>query len=389
MKVLHLINSLSAAGAELHLLTLCRHLKRAGVEVVIAYLKEHAHGSRSLRPDFEREGIRPIGLGGERRFDPRCLLRLARVLKAEKPDLLHTHLPRADFAGAVVKRWLCTVPWVASVHGIYSTHWSGSWSLPLFFFLWRRADRMIAISEAVKEWLVCEGRVPADKVAVVHYGIEVECFAQPGAEARKSAGRDRQALIGCVGRLDQWKGHDILIRAMPTILREVPGSCLLIAGHDICGYGRTLEVLIGEMGLNGCVRLVGFERDVPSFMHALDLFAFASRTEGFGQVVVEAMAAGKPVVASRIPPLTDIVVDRETGLLAEPDNPEVFAHAITWLLKHPDEAQEMGRRGLERVQNHFSAERMAAETLVLYETVLAQRRRREGAVAKKEAICRY
>jgi glycosyltransferase involved in cell wall biosynthesis len=175
---------------------------------------------------------------------------------------------------------------------------------------------------------------------------------------------------------------------MPTILREIPGACLHIAGHDLLGYGRTLEALIDKIGLDGCVRLVGFKRDVPSFMHALDVFAFASRTEGFGQVVIEAMAAGKPVVASRIPPLTEIVVDRETGLLAEPDNPEAFAQGITWLLSHPDEAQEMGRRGLERVQNHFSAERMAAETLALYETVLSQRRRREGAEAKNEAIRR-
>src|SRR5574337_697006 len=138
LKVLHIINTLSAGGAELHLLTLCRYLKRAGVEVVVTYLKEHARGSASLRPDFEREGIRLIDLGGERRFDPRCLMRLARVLKVDKPDLLHTHLPRADFAGAMAKRWLRTVPWVASVHGIYSTHWSGSRSLPLFFSLWRR-----------------------------------------------------------------------------------------------------------------------------------------------------------------------------------------------------------------------------------------------------------
>jgi glycosyltransferase involved in cell wall biosynthesis len=98
----------------------------------------------------------------------------------------------------------------------------------------------------------------------------------------------------------------------------------------------------------------------------LNVFAFASNSEGFGQVIIEAMAGERPVVASRIPPLTEIVVDGATGLLVEPDNPQAFAQALTWLLLHPDKAREMGRRGQERVCSHFLAERMSAETLSLY-----------------------
>jgi glycosyltransferase involved in cell wall biosynthesis len=114
---------------------------------------------------------------------------------------------------------------------------------------------------------------------------------------------------------------------------------------------------------------MGFQSDVPSFLHALDAFAFASRSEGFGQVVIEAMAAGKPVVASRIPPLTEIVLDKETGLLVEPDDPQAFADAITWLCSHPAEARAMGQRGQERVSQQFSAEVMAVKTLSLYQRI--------------------
>ncbi len=366
MKVLHLVNTLSAGGAELHLLTLCRHLKRQGIEVVVACLREHVKGSRSLRPDFEQDGIKVVNLAADRRFDPRCIARLMRLLGQERPDLLHTHLPRADFAGAIGHLFNHSIPLVCSVHGIYSTHWSGKWALPLFDSVWSRADAVIAISYTVRDWLVKERRIPSDKVRVVQYGLEPELLACPSADLRKMWGLKESAVIGSLGRLEPGKRYEYLIRAMPGILKKVPNATLLIAGHDPWGYGKALRAMIKKVGSNGGIKLVGFQSDVPSFLHALDVFAFASRSEGFGQVVIEAMAAGKSVVASKIPPFTEIVVDGETGLLVEPENPKTLAEAISRLLMHPEEAQEMGRRGKERVYSRFTAERMSAATLSLY-----------------------
>ncbi|OGP66151.1 MAG: hypothetical protein A2170_00725 [Deltaproteobacteria bacterium RBG_13_53_10] len=119
------------------------------------------------------------------------------------------------------------------------------------------------------------------------------------------------------------------------------------------------------------VRLVGFESDVRSFLHSIDVFAFASTSEGFGQVVIEAMAAGKPVLVSKIPPLTEIVVDGESGLLVDHDNPKAFAEAIIWLLKNKEEARRIGEQGAKRVTEVFSAERMAQKTFQLYKTLLS------------------
>jgi len=374
VKVLHLINTLSAGGAELHLLTLCRHLKRRGLNLVVACLKEEVSGSRSLRPDFHREGIPVIDLHAERRFEARCIPRLFRLLRAHQPALIHTHLPRADFVGAFSRLLSPTVPWIASVHDIYNRSWSGSWTLPLFNYVWRRADAVIAISQAVQDWLLRERRFPAANVTVIHYGIEAEGFDLRHVPEGSPRGLGGSIVIGSVGRLEPRKGHEDLIRAMPDILRQVPQATLCIAGHDPWGYGPTLQAVIAELGVEAQVQLVGFENDVPAFLHALDIFALASRSEGFGQVVIEAMAAGKPVVASRIAPLTEIVMDGETGLLVEPENPKAFAEAIVWLLTHREAAQHMGRCGQERVRNHFSAEQMAAKTLALYQQVLSARR---------------
>jgi glycosyltransferase involved in cell wall biosynthesis len=152
----------------------------------------------------------------------------------------------------------------------------------------------------------------------------------------------------------------------------MPHALLLIAGHDPSGYSQTLQGLVGRLELDWRVRLVGFQSNIPSFLQTLDVFAFASRSEGFGQVVIEAMAAGKPVVASRISPLTEIVSDGKTGLLVQPNDPQAFANAIMWLLAHPAEAQQIGRAGQERVRTHFSAKRMSDETWSLYNQLIKQ-----------------
>jgi glycosyltransferase involved in cell wall biosynthesis len=372
MKILHVINTLSAGGAELHLLTLCQYLKRLGVETVVAYLKE-GRGSRPLRPDFEAAGIPVFYLGGESVDFVRPWLQLQRLLKQEKPDILHTHLPRADLLGFLTRLIGFSGSWVCSVHGIYANHWRGHKTLPLFKLIWRQADRVIAISRAVKEWLVKDCGLAPEKVQVVYYGIEPERWSLPSQDLRSKWELNGQLLVGTVGRLEPVKGHDILIRAMPSVVQQFPQATLLIAGHDPWGYGRVLERLATQLGVDAHLCFLGFQNDVPLFLHALDVFAFASRSEGFGQVVIEAMAAGKPVVVSRIAPLTEIVVDGETGLWAEPGIPESFAEKIRWLLTHPEDARAMGRRGQERVSTFFSAARMAQEMRNVYATVLTSR----------------
>ncbi len=372
MKVLHLINTLSAGGAELHLLTLCRHLKRRGVEVVVACLREHVKGSRSLRPDLEREGVRTVSLQAGAACDWRFLARLTRLFRQERPDLLHTHLPRADFAGTILHLLYPSLPWICSVHALYSkAFWSGKWALPLLDLTLQSTHAIIAISGAIRDWLVKERHIRSEKVTVIHYGIEPESFARPVRDLRKTWELDGRGIIGSIGRFEREKGHENLIQAMAVLRTRVPDACLLIAGNDPWGYGERLKSIIDERNVGDRVRLVGFQDDVPSFLHALDVFAFASRSEGFGQVVIEAMAAGRPVVANRIPPMTEIVVDGETGLLVDPNDPDALVDAISWFLAHPDDGKRMGAQGRDRVYRHFSAERMVEATLELYRRRMA------------------
>ena len=371
MKVLHLINTLSAGGAELHLLTLCRQLKRRDVEVVVAALHEQVGGSRSLRADFESAGVRVISFGSPSFVDPGFLRSAYKALKRERPDLLHTHLPRADFAGLARRLVSPRVPWVSSVHNVYGRYWSGRKVLPLLNLVWRSPDALIAISNAVAEWLQHARRVPADRVNIVYYGIEARRLDGPTADLRTEWDLGGRPVIGALGRLEPRKGHQTLIEAMPRVLEAVPEAVLLIAGHDPWGFGRELESRIGRLGLSRSVKMVGFQADVASYLQALDLFAFASVSEGFGQVLVEAMAAGKAVLASDIAPINEVVSDRETGILVEP-TPEAFAEAAVALLNEPDRMRSMGKSGRKLVETRFSAERMGDETLAVYGSVLEQ-----------------
>ena len=176
MKILHLINTLAVGGAELHLLTLSKQLRRSGAEVVVSCLGERAKGSRSLRRDFEDSGIPVISLGAESRWDWGFLGRIPLLLRQEQPDVLHTHLPRADLAGLIGHLVSPSVPWVCSVHG-HSNSWSGRRVLPVFNYIWRQPNVVVAISQEIKDWLVKARRIPAGKVEVVYYGIDPERFA--------------------------------------------------------------------------------------------------------------------------------------------------------------------------------------------------------------------
>lgn len=166
MKILHRISTLSTGGAEIHLLTLCRQLKKEGHTPEVAYLKDNVKTSKSLRVCFELSGIRARPL--------QSILSLI----LQPPPLLHTHLPKADLYGWLTKRLRPRMPWVVTVHGKYARWRGGRIGLWLWRRALRRADAIIAISKDLKEWLVCQG-IPAKKVKVIYYGIEIDRYYRP------------------------------------------------------------------------------------------------------------------------------------------------------------------------------------------------------------------
>lgn len=365
MKVLHVINTAYTGGAEIHLLGLVRELVRRDVDVSVAFLRTGLLDGRLVLGDFEALGVHVYSLGANSRYGLRFLGDLRRLVRRERPDVLHTHLPRADIAGMLAAvggpRGMARV---VSLHNIYGKYWSGRATLPLCRVAWRMADGVIAISRAVRDWLIGPMRTASHRVRVIYYGLDLR-----EVDRRRAGRRPGPGAIGSVARLERRKNHECLVRAMPHVLRRHPQARLTIAGHDAYGYRAILQRSIDELGMREVVTLTGFEGNVIGFLEDIEVFAFASRAEGFGLVVLEAMAVGRPVVASAIAPLDEIVLPGRTGFLADPDDPTSFADAIDALLRDSSLARRLGEAGRRRVEEEFSLTRMVESTLDVYRDI--------------------
>ncbi len=398
LAILHLITSLARGGAQAHLLDLVKGQRARGHHVEVAYLKDH-----DMVPDFlqvgrghaEGQAGLPIPVGSAdddgfgRGIDGIVGVagRLMAAISATRPDVLHTHLLKADAIGAVVG-WLarfgrrgsppCAIisskhndeaalrrPWIARAHGVLS----------------RADDAIICCSDHVARYVTTVGRAPADRVRRVYYGIDlgrpVDLGADRRAEVRRDLGvPDRAELVMGVGRLDPQKGWPDLIEAMASVVAARPNAHLVIVGGAQQGDGSFVGRLRARAlapDLAGHVTFAGVRRDVPVLMAACDLFALASRWEGFGLVFAEAMAAARPVVATRVSAVPEVVADGETGLLVEPGDIDGLAGAITRVLSDRALGGRLGMAGYRRVRELFAAPRMVDETIAVYREVIARR----------------
>lgn len=377
LRILHVITSLARGGAQAHLLELMRGQQRRGHEVDLAYFKDPV-----MTEEFAAVAPLHTHLGmGE--VPPAALLgRLWGLVTAYRPDVLHTHLLKADAYGAIAGRLGGAGVTIASKHNDEAAL-RRPWVARLHGWLSRLDDRIIVISDHVGRYMVEVGRVPRDRVRRVYYGISL---ARPLALAGSAVREIRRDLglppegpfLLSAGRLDPQKGHPVLFEAMREVVREVPAARLVVVGgaqQAPAGYVAELREMAAAPDLAGKIVFTGERRDLPRLMAACDLFILASLWEGFGLVFVEAMAAGKPVVATRVSGIPEVVVDGETGVLVPPRDPAALAAAIVALYRAPAERHRLGSNGYRRVRERFTADRMVDKTLAVYAEALAARGR--------------
>jgi glycosyltransferase involved in cell wall biosynthesis len=364
---LHLLKAAGIAGAETHLLALLPALRAFGVEPEVVLLEDPRRPQDELRARFGRERIpvRTVPIRGH--LDPTLVSRLIEVFRARPFDVLHAHLPHGEVYGELALRSFPERPLVVSRHNDDRfRRWLPL--RPVFAPSIRRAGRIIAISQAVRRFLLEVEGAPADKIVVVPYGLDAGAFAasaRPGA-FRRQIGAAEEPLVGFVGRLTRQKGVDVLLRAFASVERGHPAARLILAGD---GPDRpALTALARSLGLRRAMFL-GWRTDAADILADVDLAVMPSRWEGFGLTALEAMALGKPVVASQVSALPEIVVPGETGLLVPAGDSERLAGALRTLLDDPGRAGRMGRAGRDRVRNEFPVEKMARRTAEVYRSV--------------------
>jgi glycosyltransferase involved in cell wall biosynthesis len=289
-------------------------------------------------------------------------------LRRERIDILHAHKFGSNVWATVLGTLARTPVVIAHEH---------TWSYqgqPVRRFLdreliARRSDAFIAVSREDRRRMIEIERVkPAD---IVHLPNGIDGFPPPsGRDARAELGIAPDApVVGTVSSLRPQKALDVLVRAVPLLLGEFPALRLLIVGHGT--ERRPLEALVEQLGLNEKVMLLGRRKDVPDLIEAFDVAASSSDFEGSPLAVMEYMEAGKPVVATRVGGVPDLVVDGLNGLLVEPQNPDALAAAIGDLLRDPGRAERMGEAGRERRRREFSLDVMVQRIERLYEELYA------------------
>lgn len=369
MRVLHLIKATQIGGAERHLLLLLTGLRQNNIDAQLTILVEPDKPMEDLQAEAAARGIPTHTLTIHSDADPNVVAQLRNYLLEFEPVILHTHLVHADTYGMMATRFLPNIKVISSRHNDdpFRNHLAVKVASRL---LWRSIQGGIAISEHIRRFMIEVEGAPSDRVHTVLYGIEPNsvtesAIAQARATLRTSLGLEADAtLLGMACRLTEQKGISYALQAFAQIKEDHPNTFLVIAGDG--PLREELEATAQQYGLAQHVFFLGWRDDVPQLIQGLDLFLMPSLWEGFGLVLLEAMQARLPIVASAVSAIPQIVVDGETGLLVQPRDVYGLVAAIRTLLADSDQSHEMGQRGAERVRTHFSAERMAEETLTVY-----------------------
>jgi len=354
-QVLHVQKVAGISGSEAHLLQLLPALRESGWEVEFLMLHEDEPGAWQFARELRARGVPLDDVRLRADVDPIAYAEVAALLARRRPRILHTHLVHADVYGQIAGAMARTPLRLSTKHGF-------NWFREGRFF--GLADRAvaslahvhIAISQGLARYLAeLEGFDEAG-FEIVHYGIAGRDGVTPygGAEPR----------VLCVGRLIPVKGHLVLLRALAQARTRVPDLVLDIAGSG--PLEPALRAYARELGLGDAIRFLGFVSPVQTAIEQSAVIVVPSLGEGFGMVALEAMERGRPVIASAVGGLPEIVADRETGLVVTPGDAEELAEAMVALGSDPSRAAAMGAAGRRRALESFTQERSTQGIEKLY-----------------------
>ncbi len=382
-KILHIITRMDMGGSAQNTISTCLNLGRK-FEMVLAYgLSQESNMTDSESEAVEKQidnarvnGVRIIQIPSLlRRISPlndiRALYDLVRIIKTEKPDVVHTHTSKAGILGRVAAKIARVSTIVHTPHGhVFFGHFGPVLSK---IFLWIErlfapvTDRVVALTAGESKDYVDLKLYPREKIAKIHSGVDVEKFKQVpvgAVEKKRSLGLNQDGLVvGFIGWLLPIKGPIHLLKAMEDVWQNHDDAALVFIGKGDLDVDLRAEAM--KMSANGRVNFLGWRSDIDEIMPLFDIFVLPSLNEGMGRVLVEAMAAGKPIVASNVGGIPDLVQHGYNGLLVPPGDEKALAAAIRQLIDDPDKAKVMGQRGRE-LCHQFSVESMVEKIDALY-----------------------
>jgi glycosyltransferase involved in cell wall biosynthesis len=384
IKIVRIIGRLNVGGPAIHVVNLTAGLDATRYEqALVVGTESPAEGSlmdlalsQGVYPHVIPEIVTVFRLTLR---DAKALVKLYALMRRQRPHIVHTHTAKAGFLGRLAAR-LAGVPII--VHTFHGHVLHGYYG-PIKNWLLRRveqllagiSDRLVTVSEQVKVELVAHGVARAEKITVIPLGFDLDPFlnspVQRGEFRREMGLSDEVRLVGIVGRLFPIKNHRLFLDAAATVAAQEQTARFVIVGD---GALRTaLEQQAQLLGIRDRVLFTGWRRDLPGIYADLDVLAVSSDNEGTPVSAIEAMAAGCPVVATRVGGLPDLVSDQRTGRLVPRRNADALASAILDLLRNPEESRALARNAMEEVRNRFAVTRLTGDIDHLYSQLLQEK----------------
>jgi len=384
LSIVHVIARLNVGGAALHVLPLAHEQSRRGHDVVVV-AGTLAAGEESMEYVAEELGVRLIRLPVlQRELSPRAdsaaILALRRIIRQRRPDVLHTHTAKAGATGrlaAVSSGRARPRAIVHTYHGhVLSGYFSRRWER---VFRWIEkglaltSGTLIAVSDEVRDDLVGFGVAPARRFVVVPYGFELPAWSEADDEARRTLraeiGADEATfVVGWAGRLTAIKRPLDLIRTLRALTDDEVDELLVLVGD---GDDRAeVEALAVELDVADRCRLVGFQKSIRPWYASFDALLLTSANEGTPVVAIEALAAARPVVATRAGGTGTVVRNGESGYLESIGDIAALADRLALLARDPDLQARMGAHGADDVRARFAVGRMADEVEAIYRRLL-------------------
>ena len=370
--VLHLMEDLKIGGAERVIADISEGLGRKDFEVSVWCITDGGE----IAEELKENGVEVKILGIHSYYNPFKILKLSRLLRKAKPDIVHTHGYFASVIGRIAAKIAGVLVIINHVHSTYWDYKKRNFRMEKL--LSRFTHKIICCSKAVEDFVSSQDVIKPEKTLVIYNGVAESRFSSSknASSVKAQLGIDSgDRVVGTVSSLAPHKGHEYLFQAAPLVLRASAHAKFLIVGDGI--LQDKLKEQVKDLSLSSAVIFTGTRKDIPEILSAVDVFVLPSSSrEGLGISIIEAMAAEKPVVATDIGGIPEVVQNGETGLLVPPRDPEALAHAVIDLFQNPGKAEEMGRQGRIKFKQELTNKRMLREVENLYKASIIQKKRK-------------
>ncbi|MCM8818103.1 MAG: glycosyltransferase [Candidatus Omnitrophica bacterium] len=362
IKISYIIATLQIGGAEKQLLYLTKNLNKERFIPLVIVLRKNG----PLKKEFLKNNIQVIEIGKRFKIDILFLLKLIKILKKENPQIVHTFMFTSNTWGRI-SAFFAKVPIIFASERCVDL-WKKWYHKLIDRLLLIFTDKLIGNSNSVKNFYKKIENISDNKIEVIYNGVDIENIEkiEISQDEKKLELKLEKSkfIVGTAGRFTEQKGFIYLLKAIPEVLKIFPDCYFIFVGDG--PLRKNFEEIAEKLKIKNNVIFTGYREDVLEILYICDIIVIPSLFEGMPNIILESMALKKPVIATDIPEIKELIIDRENGILVPVRNSKKISEKIIYLLTNPDISQNIGIKGYEFVKEKFTIEKMVRNYEELY-----------------------